>query len=245
MNMKKKVIVMAILFSVFTSVLAYSYLSGLDQSSAATVVVNKTDVVVAASTIPENVIITEAMLTLMSLPSDAVHGDAAKSLEELVGFLSKSEIIAGEQVLKGRVVTDLTSSELSQRIPEGMRAITVSSNEISGVAGFIAVGDSVDILASYTGVEALGEGTRIITQFQNIEVLAKGPAVSGATGEQIDIGVSSSLTLLVTPQEAEVLVYATGGGSISMTLRNPMDTQNVDLKGFGMDVIGSVEEEVE
>jgi len=244
MNMKKKVIIMAILFSLFTSVLAYSYLSSMDQSASA-VVVNKTDVVVAASTIPENVIITEAMLTITSLSTDAVHGDAANTFEELVGFLSKSEIIAGEQILKSRVVTELTSSSLAARIPEGMRAMTISSNEISGVAGFIGVGDSVDILVSYTGVEALGPGTRIITQFQNVEVLAKGPAVSGTTGEQNDTGVSSSLTLLVTPQEAEVLAYASGGGSINMTLRNPLDIQSVDLKGFGMDVLGSAEEEVE
>lgn len=242
--MKKRVIVLAIVFSIFTSVLVYLFLNTVDVPSAS-VVMSKTDVVVAASTIPENVIITAEMLSIVSLPADAVHGDSAKTIEEVVSFLSKSEIIAGEQVLKSRVVTDLSSGSLAYRIPEGLRAMTISSNEISGVAGFIAVGDSVDILVSYTDVAALGEGLQVTTQFQNIEVLAKGPALSGTTGGQTDTGVSSSLTLLVTPEEAQMIVYAASSGSINMTLRNPMDTNKLDLKGYGMNAIDSVEDGVE
>lgn len=244
MNMKKRVIILAIIFSIITSALIYLYLNSVDVP-AVSVAVNKTEVVVAANTIPENVIITGEMLTVMSLPTDGVHGDAARTVEEVVGFLSKNEIIAGEQVLKSRVATDLTSSSLAYRIPEGMRAMTLSSNEISGVAGFIAVGDKVDILVSYTDMEALGQGLQIITQFQNVEVVAKGPAVSGATGGQSDTGVSSSLTLLVTPDDAQKLVYATASGSINMTLRNPVDMKILELSGYGMDAFEGLEEEVE
>lgn len=244
MNMKKRVIILAIIFSIITSVLVYLYLSSVDVP-AASIVSNKTDVVVAASTIPENVIITAEMLSIVSLSTDAVHGDSAKTMEEVVSFLSKNEIIAGEQVLKSRVVTDLSSGALAFRIPEGLRAMTISSNEISGVAGFIAVGDSVDILVSYTDVAALGEGLQITTQFQNIEVLAKGPALSGVTGEQSDTGVSSSLTLLVTPEEAQMLVYASASGSINMTLRNPLDISTVDVKEYGMDAVTDLEDGVE
>lgn len=232
--MKKKIIISALLFAVLTSALVYMYLSDVD-TPGTQIVSSKTEVVVAASTIPENVIITEAMLTLVSLPTDAVHGDSVKAMDEVVGFLSKSEIIAGEQVLLGRVVTDLTTSALAYRIPEGMRAMSISSNEISGVAGFIAVGDRVDILVSYSTIPSLGEGLQVITQFQNIEVLAKGPALSGSTGTQSDTGVSTSLTLLVSPEMAEVLVYATAGGSINMTLRNPVDTEILTLDRFGLE----------
>lgn len=232
--MKKKIIILAVLFAILTSALVYFYLTSMDAPTAQ-IVMNKTEVVVAASTIPENVIITEAMLTKVSLPADAVHGDSVKAMEEVVGFLSKSEIIAGEQVLRGRVVTDLSSAALAYRIPEGMRAMSISSNEISGVAGYIAVGDRVDILVSYTELPALGTGIQVITQFQNIQVLAKGPALSGTTGAQNDTGVSTSLTLLVTPEMAEVLVYASAGGTINMTLRNPVDTEVLTLDRYGLE----------
>ncbi|MBW8383208.1 MAG: hypothetical protein K0M69_11910, partial [Youngiibacter sp.] len=109
--------------------------------------------------------------------------------------------------------------------------------EISGVAGYIQVGDRVDLLVQYE-IEVLNaEGNpiqtsqEVYTQFQNLEVMEKGPYT--VNPEEKQVGVASSITLLVTPAQAEVIVFANLNGAIHMTLRNPVDTSKVDLQQFG------------
>lgn len=235
MKIKKRIIILALFFAVVTAGLFYSYLTQLEEPE--TVAFQKKEVLVAAATIPENTLITQDLVMLKSVPLESVHGEALKSMEAAVGYLAKSDIVAGEQVLSSRVASDLTSSSLSYRIPDGMRATALSSTEVSAVAGFIAVGDRVDILVTYTDVE--GSGLTTLTQFQNLEVLAKGASTSGETGAQSDTGVSSTLTLLVTPAQAEVLAYAMQSGNLHLTLRNPSDTEKVLVDKFNRSVFDS------
>jgi len=63
---------------------------------------------------------------------------------------------------------------LSSRIPPGMRATAVRSNEIVGVAGFLFPGSHVDVLATYTLPGASSSITQ--TVLQNVEVLTAGTA---------------------------------------------------------------------
>ena len=117
---------------------------------------------------------------------------------------------------------------MSYRIPENMRAITVPSSEVNGVGGYIVSGDKLDILVSYVP----SEGVQVeYTQLQNIEVLEIGANIA-ATAET-EAGVPTSLTLLVTPAQAEVIAYANLSGSFHFTLRNPVDSAKQDLAGYG------------
>ena len=186
------------------------------------------EVVVAISEIPAHVKVTEEMLEIKEIPSEAVHADTYTDIADVVGGTTTTELIAGEQVLTDRIVSDVGDSELSYRIPENMRAITVPSSEVNGVGGYIVSGDKLDILVSYVP----SEGVQVVyTQLQNIEVLETG-ANNAATAET-ESGVPTSLTLLVTPAQAEVIAYANLSGSFHFTLRNPVDTAKQDLAGYG------------
>jgi pilus assembly protein CpaB len=235
MKIKKRVLILAVLLGLLTVSVLYFYIRGLDKKPDVETQIKNT--VVAVSTIPAHVKITEEMLTIKALPIEAVHPDAFTSIQEVVGGTTKSEIISGEQIIKGRVITDGVSSPLAYRIPENMRAVTVPLNEISGVAGYIEVGDKVDVLVHYEFEVLNAEGNttqktqEVFTQFQNLEVMEKGPYP--VTAEEKQIGVTTSITLLVTPAQAEVIVFANINGTIHMTLRNPVDTNKVDLQQFG------------
>lgn len=76
-----------------------------------------------------------------------------------------------------------------------------------------------------------------ITQFQNIEVLAIGVKPTLDENGKIleNSGVPTSVTLLVTPQQAEVMSYMLNNGSFQMTLRNPVDGFKVPLNHYGTD----------
>lgn len=227
MKTKKRIWIITVILALFTTGMIYLYLSQAKAASQE----NKTEmseVVVALSKIPAHVKVTEEMLEIRKIPTEAVHADTYTAIADVVGGTTTTELIAGEQVLTDRIVTDTAESALSYRIPENMRAITVATSEVNGVGGYITVGDNVDILVSYSPSEG---GQIVYTQFQNIEVLERGAYASTADGTQT--GIPSSLTLLVTPAQAEVIAYATLNGTFNFTLRNPVDEVKQELTGYG------------
>lgn len=244
MKVRKRVIVLAVLLGLISMSLLYVYLEGKEEVEA--VPVQLSEVVVAVTAIPAHVTVTPEMVTVKSIPSEAVHPDAISSIDDIVGFTTNMAIYNDEQIIRTKVATDENSVNLSFRIPENMRAMTIPMTEISGVGGYIVEGDKIDILVTYT-LEAADDDpvteqneeiegkTVTYTQFQNIVIIEKGPNTTPTEGQAQPTGVTSSLTLLVTPSQAEVLTYAQMSGSINMTLRNPVDENINELTEFGTD----------
>ena len=236
MKLKKRVLVIAVLLALVTVALLYNYITNIETPPPQEI--KTVAVITAINTIPENTRITQEMLQVTNIPEDAVHPDAVKDTVEIVGFITKSEIITGEQVLKSRVAFDQEDTDLSYLIPENMRAFTILIGEASGVAGYIAPGDKVDILATYAE-EIINPTPITITQFQNIEVIRKGiNPQNNADAINANGGLTTSITLLVTPQQAEVLFFASQYGALNLTLRNPLDGEKVDLTQFGIENFG-------
>ncbi|MFH5836642.1 Flp pilus assembly protein CpaB [Proteiniclasticum sp. C24MP] len=240
MKVKKRVVILAVLLGLITMSLLYVYIEG--KSEVEEVKVDLSNVVVAVTSIPAHVTVTPEMVTTKSIPTEAVHPEAVRNVDDIIGYTTSMAIYNDEQVLKNKVITETESASLSYRIPENMRAITIPMNEISGVGGYIVKGDKVDILVTYeievepTNPEAEEEAdslTITYTQFQNIEILEKGPNVSVTTEGAAPSEVATSLTFLVSPSQAEVLTFAQYTGSINMTLRNPVDENVVELTEFG------------
>jgi pilus assembly protein CpaB len=107
-------------------------------------------------------------------------------------------------------------------IPDGMRAVTVKVNDVIGVAGFVVPGSRVDLILSGSPTEAGGvEMAKVI--LENIQVLAAGQNVaSDDNGRPQSVPV---VTLLVTPEQSEVVALASVDGRIQLALRNPLDLE--------------------
>ena len=108
---------------------------------------------------------------------------------------------------------------LATVIPAGMRAVSVKVNEVVGVAGFVLPGMRVDVLVT---VRPPGDaGARIATILQNVPVLSAGQQIQAdASGKAVNVPV---VTLLVTPEQAEILTLAGNEGKIQLVLRNSGD----------------------
>ena len=221
MKINKKVMIIAIVCGLLTVLGLSYYLNSSKQTVTKTGTYS--DVVVAVNTIPAYVKISSEMLTLKSLPTEAVHPDAVASVASIVGGITNAEISKDEQVLKSRVVTENTEAGLAYRIPENMRAMTIPVTEITGVAGYINKGDNVDILVSYNDKDTTNlPKASVFTQLQNLKVLVIGNAAKTTKEGQ---ALPGSLTLLVNPEQAEVLVYALNHGTMNLALRNPVDNK--------------------
>jgi pilus assembly protein CpaB len=108
---------------------------------------------------------------------------------------------------------------LTTKIPMGMRGISVKSNEVVGVAGFLYPGSHVDVLVSYRELTTSELVTQIV--LQDVEVLTAGQKLEpDPQGKPESVTV---VTVLLTPQDAAKLALATQMGNIQFVLRNGAD----------------------
>jgi hypothetical protein len=106
-----------------------------------------------------------------------------------------------EPVPDGKTEQGRSSGRLSRRIPENMRGIALPVNETSGLMGYLAPGDRVDVLV----VHEKSAGGELFTRVaaQNAVVLAAGEKPDKVAGKMSETG---HVLLAVTPGQAATLV---------------------------------------
>ena len=229
MKLSKVLLVFGIILGGITAFFLYDYLTNMQEPVAAAVPQN--DVVVARDTIPAHTPINAEMLEIKSLPVDAIHPEAGDDISLFVGGIARSEIIRGEQVLTSRVHTEDMRATLSYRIGENMRAVSIPVDEVTGVAGYITPGDIVDVLVTIEE-EQIKEGDSVtFTLFQKVKVLAIGELPREV--EDDESRLVNTVTLEVSPEQAEVLAYSHQKGSFHLALRSPSDESVITLDAFG------------
>ncbi len=181
------------------------------------------DVVVATKALDIGSTVRAEDLRLQKVPSSAFPKGGFSKVEDVVDRPVMSSILIEEPVVDGRLAQRGSGAGLAPIIPVGMRAVTVRVNDVVGVAGFVTPGMRVDVLI--TG-DPPGTSQRITrTVLQNILVLSAGKTIqTDATGKPVD---APSVTVLVTPAQAEVLTLAGNTGRIQLVLRNGGD-QNIE-----------------
>ncbi|MHB1133479.1 MAG: Flp pilus assembly protein CpaB [Chloroflexota bacterium] len=219
--------------------------------------VDEVQVVVARADIPYRTAITAAQVELRSVPATTRHAQAVGDLREVVGKITKVPVSAGEQVLTNKYSTQRAEAGLTFIIPEGKRAVAIAVSEVITSGGLIQPGDLVDVLAVFDA-EKMGKdmATYIL---QGVEVLAVGQLLPGDsvpqtdTVQQVTTGAAvavpgqkvatpappkeeakpqpqaRSVTVAVTPEEAQRLVLAETLGKLRLVLRPIQDNSTVTL----------------
>ncbi len=150
----------------------------------------------------------------------------------LVGAFLKPQDVIGRSLLyplaAGAPILDrdlaIPGMGLTVKIPDGMRAVALRSDEVVGVAGFLFPGSHVDVLVTYRS----GTSPEPITAtvLQDAEVLAAGNQVEpNPDGKPASVNV---VTLLVQPEDSERVVLASTQGTIHFVLRNGADQGQVN-----------------
>ena len=126
----------------------------------------------------------------------------------------------GQPILDRDLSAAGAGTGLASKIPDGMRAIALRSDEVVGVAGFLVPGSHLDVLVTYHS--DLTPEPITATVLQNAVVLAAGNQLEpDPTGKTADVTV---VTLLLTPEQAERAVLASTQGAIHFVLRNGADS---------------------
>ncbi|MGH9563542.1 MAG: Flp pilus assembly protein CpaB [Terracidiphilus sp.] len=182
-----------------------------------------TKVYAAAKDIPLGAVIQPADLTTIGIaPGDIPKGAITKQ-ENAVGRGTLSEIYQGEMITDSRLSGAGLGGGLAPTIPKGMRACAVRVDEVVGVAGFVIPGTRVDVLGSGTPPNSSGQNQITQILLQNIQVLSAGTDIQkDATGKPQQVQV---VTLLVTPEQSQMLSLASNTLKLQLALRNPLDTE--------------------
>lgn len=160
--------------------------------------------------------------------ADLISVTWPKSVPVLNTFTNASDLV-GRTVLvpleKGQpiIVREVSSvgagAGLAAKVPDGMRAVALRSDEVMGVGGFLNPGSHVDVLVTYR--LGMADQPMTATALQNAQVLAAGQkAEPDPAGKPQSVTV---VTLLLTPDDAERAVLASSQGSIHFVLRNSSD----------------------
>ncbi len=220
----------SLLFALVVSSIFYQLSARAGSRPRGTEKGGKTGLVVAATALSVGVAVKPEDVKLVQVPRDRVPNGAFSKVEEVAGRAVISNILQDEPVLAGRLAERGSGFGLAPVIPAGMRAVAVKVNEVVGVAGFVLPGMRVDVLVT---VRPPGDaGARTSTVLQNVPVLAAGQQIQAdSSGRAVNVPV---VTLLVSPEQAELLTLAGNEGRIQLVLRNSADLALARPPGRGM-----------
>lgn len=214
----------AVFIGLMAVVLVRAYI-GRTPAGAAAQVSGSTPVVVAAAPIARGAPLEPSLLKIVNFPGAAPAG-AFTDVAQLTGSgptarVALRAMVAEEAVLAGRVSEPGARANLSSTLASGMRAISVRSNDVTGVGGFLLPGDRVDVLVTRQ-VEQTGAGDVVTNVLaQNVRVLGVDQADDVDADKPV---VTKAVTLEVMPDEAQTISLAQAVGTVSLSLRQTSDS---------------------
>jgi pilus assembly protein CpaB len=137
-------------------------------------------------------------------------------------------MVAGEPVLRSKVSEFGEKVTIADSIDPTKRAMAIRVNDVSGVAGFVTPGDRVDVLLTRRL-----DGDNMITTTVLQDIVVRG--TDQLADEDLDQpNVVRTVTVEVSPEEAQRVALAQEAGTLSLTLRNLATTEKADLRALGV-----------
>lgn len=191
----------------------------------------KQQIVVASHELVQGVTLREEDLDIVELPETFIPDGIFQYREDVIGRVPRERILPGEFIREDRLADAESGVGLNAIIPRGMRAVSININDGSAVSGFLNPGNYVDVLVTIQDDERT---EKTVTLLQATRVLAVDSRLgSGSADGRSSDGTNykPSVTLAVTPEQAEKLAHSQIEGDVTLTLRNDIDVTQVETHG--------------
>lgn len=224
--MKRNRLLMGIGIAMLVGLLASRYVYNQLQKAAAIKPLTTDKIVVAAVPLPLGMRLQAAQLRTISWPIGQRPAGTFTRVDECVGRALITPVVPNEPILDAKLAPREAGAGLPAAIPEGSRAVSVRVDDVVGVAGFAMPETMVDVLV--TGdVQGAANGNSVTrTILEDVRVLAAGQQVTqDKDGKPQTVNV---VTLLVDPEQANKLTMASTEGKIHLSLRNTIDSKEVN-----------------
>ncbi len=187
--------------------------------------------VVAIKKIPPDFRLDETMVEVIEIPRKWRQPMALSAPEDVLGQIAGMPFHEGEQIMSHKLLHP-DDAGLAYYVNHKFRAVAVAVDPITAVGGHLMPGNYVDVLGSFDFGAGEKSDMRTVTLLQNVEVLSVGEVLDqgrAVSAEEIDeprdlrSGIhkgGSTVTLQVTPEEAQKLILAQELGALALTLRS-------------------------
>lgn len=182
------------------------------------------------------------MLEVVEIPADyAADESVFHDVTELIGRVPGERIVAQETIRTERLAAKDAGVGLNAIIPKDLRALSLNVTNASAVSGFLNPGNFVDVLTALPDPKSDVELAFALLQARKI--LAVDNRMGSDDGIAANIEASQpSVTLAVTPEEAEKLAHVTNMSEVMLTLRNDIDVEPAINKPIdAKDLIGQID----
>jgi pilus assembly protein CpaB len=209
----------------------------------------RADVLAAKRALPEGTVLLKKDLAVKNTLAREVGKNTVlpENLDQLLGKKLKYSMDAEETLLWSYVdVPYRPGSGLGPTITPTMRAISIAMSGAAGVSGLVQPNDRVDVMGSFSFPSRKNPQQMewvTLTVLQDVTVLATGQTLGKQVGEGNERSRPSAgystITVEVTPREAELLVFVENiRGHLTLSLRNPSDVSfERDLPEINFDML--------
>lgn len=190
------------------------------------VVVAKHDLVRGARISPDGFAVRE-------IPAEYLHASTLHpdQFEQYVGQRLAAGLKQGEPLLELHLESN--SMVFSSTLAKGNRALTTEVDEVNSISGMLRPSDHIDLMATARGTNA--SATEItFPLMSNVEVLATGQIIRKRDGTN-QPKTYTTITLSVSPEDAERIVVAKTSGKLTAVLRNPEDERANSTAALNID----------
>jgi len=203
----------------------------VSRTQAQPVAPTEVSVLTASADLPAGLLIREADLLWKAYRADNVPRGALVQdtpQAELRGALVRKPIEAGSVLTATDFIRSDAPGFLAAVLKPGMRAVSVPIDDVSGNAGLIQPGDSVDLILTQRLDRSLAvDGVKRNNSVVSETVVQKARVIAVGTSFQANESKTSSrsgrartVTLEVDPKAAEAVTVAAELGSLSLALRS-------------------------
>ena len=105
-------------------------------------------VVIALADLPEGAQIEKASVSTSEWPDQTVPDGAFRSVDDVVGRVTRVAVFKGEPMVPGRLAPKGTGPGLEVKIAPGKSAMAVRINDVAGLNGLVQPGSRVDMLVT-------------------------------------------------------------------------------------------------
>jgi pilus assembly protein CpaB len=237
-------LIVAILLAAVAAVIVLMRTASTPQPAMATSEqpIKSVNIYVAAKEISVGTKITEEMIAVQPWPENLVLDGFAKADvggAAVVGTVARGTFQPQEPILASKLANANDPNFLAGELPKGMRVITIATNETDGLAGFVFPGDRVDVLLTRDVEEtatvdeddaasapASSKSVPITeTLLTNVKVVAidQRSSSAGSTDKEGNLIIPRSVSLVVSPTDAQRLRLGAKAGTLTLTLRAMAD----------------------
>jgi pilus assembly protein CpaB len=183
-------------------------------------------VLVARQNLPAGALLRDTDFTWQQLaPGDNGEDNIFEALESPValrGSFLKGAVDGRKPILQSNIIRPGEQGFIVAALEPGMRAVSVAVDQVRGVSGFISPGDKVDLLLTHEVKDTTDKPVLTPRRFtetivEDLRLLAVEQVVDPKSGKP---KIGETITLEVTPQQAEIVALAASMGALSLSVRS-------------------------